>query len=66
MERSEGVTATLASIMKMMDRSNGRLLSAVSDFQGANKRIQATPKAARPVTPVRVDQNTGHLSAAAH
>jgi hypothetical protein len=45
MERSEGVTATLALIMKMMDGSNDSLLRSINPFEGFAARVEANPKA---------------------
>jgi hypothetical protein len=45
MERSEGVTVTLARIMKLMDRSNERLLSSIGHFGSRTKleQVQRLP-----------------------
>jgi hypothetical protein len=53
-ERSEGVTATLAGIMKMIDRSNESLLRRISHFEGLATRAEASPKTHQPVAGIRV------------
>jgi hypothetical protein len=46
MERSEGVSVVLDSIMKMMDRSGERLLRS---FDGSDIRVTESPRAPVPV-----------------
>jgi hypothetical protein len=49
MERSEGVTVTLARIMKLMDRSNERLPRSMSHFGSRTRlgRVQKLPNLLR-------------------
>ena len=43
METSDRVTAILARITKMMDRSSGRLLKGVSQFENPDRVVEASP-----------------------
>jgi hypothetical protein len=48
MERSEAVTAVLARIMKMLERSNESLLGSINQFEGASIGAIAGPTVPQP------------------
>jgi hypothetical protein len=60
MERSDGVSVVLDSIMKMMDRSSDRLLRSFNRFDGSDIRVTASPRA-----PVPAAVPSSHQSPAA-
>ena len=65
MERSEGVTTTLVSIMKWTGRSDDNLVRSMSPFEGSYARIGARALAPQPVTGIRVVPNASLASVAA-
>jgi hypothetical protein len=54
MERSEGVTATLARIMKLMGRSDGSLPRSIRHFEGSESRVVRSRKAPQLVPEIPV------------
>jgi hypothetical protein len=64
MERSEGVTDTLARVMKMLDRSNGNLLECLERLAGSNTRAVRNPRLQQLVADISGDLKPGSASAA--
>jgi hypothetical protein len=57
-ERSDGVAATFARIMKMIDRSNESLPRSISHFESLATSAEASPKTHQPVASIRVGPQT--------
>jgi len=49
MERSEGVTAALARIMKRVSRPNGSLQGSIRRFEGMGRSLAASRRPSRPL-----------------
>jgi hypothetical protein len=64
MERTDGANATLARIMRTMDRTHASLLRSISYFEGSDIMVVASPEALQPVVGIRVGAKAGPASAA--
>ncbi|SDR54136.1 hypothetical protein SAMN05444161_5672 [Rhizobiales bacterium GAS191] len=63
MERSEGVTAVLARVMKMIDRSDGSLLRSIEHFERSKTRVVRSQRV-QPFQAILIGSKIGPAAAA--